>query len=760
MVCPLCRLIIHSLKEQENTEWISLEAIPGKETIAKRGEELQAVCFASWRIDGRELVEASQSRYESSRARTRRICLHWQPPIFRESFLVLVGTPTLPATFLGRRVESGRCNPKLMRDWINTCCKDHGSRCQTAGLHDPRFELMISQAFFGVIDVQDMRLVRLPSGERYVALSYTWGGDLPFRSLLSNVRKLQASRGIEKILGSLPRTLRDTIDLVRDLGERYLWVDSLCIVQDSDKSWELNASVMDLVYGNAFFTICAADGDKPSSGLHGMDPRQRHFSQHMEDYAPGMRLMVSFLAESYIQHSAWNTRGWTFQERLLSKRCLIFTDSRVFFQCRSTTMREDVAGEETTGWSIEHAHAPWQILDDLNTRAILLYMKSVERYTSRKLTRPENILSAFQGIANTIGRSLDPVQSRFLFGLPRSHFDWALLWEPRQAADERLIENKAYEGAAKNVAGEAVGSRKESGDSNASKKDSAEQAPAKKRLFPSWSWCGWQDSIMEYKTTSTLTGPTTHLHEWLMERTWITWYYRDGHGSLKLVWDRHKSAPGPTRPTDRWTGYNADPAAPDKQFDAYGRDLAHHWPKEKRDRFDKTLPEYPFGVLVSEERNEPDLQFPDQRFLQFWTWSAWLRLTEQPPACSPYGPCLAPKSANCCDREVRRYGIADYKGDWCGTMVLDPRRGRAFDGGAEQEFIAIAEAKEFAKDEYDSWMYYIPKEKEQSEWDLFYVLLIEVRDEIAYRVGLGKVFKEAFENSLRREKKWKEIILG
>ena len=134
-----------------------------------------------------------------------------------------------------------------MRDWIDTCCSQHGSRCQIA--QDPRFDLMISQAFFGVIDVEEMRLVRLPPHKRYVALSYTWGGELPYRALRENVRKMQEPRGIKKIFGKLPKTLQDSIDLVRDLGERFLWVDSICIVQNSPKSWELNASVMDLVYG-------------------------------------------------------------------------------------------------------------------------------------------------------------------------------------------------------------------------------------------------------------------------------------------------------------------------------------------------------------------------------------------------------------------------------------------------------------------------------------------------------------------------------
>ena len=57
-------------------------------------------------------------------------------------------------------------------------------------------------------------------------------------------------------------------------------------------------------------------------------------------------------------------------------------------------------------------------------------------------------------------------------------------------------------------------------------------------------------------------------------------------------------------------------------------------------------------------------------------------------------------------------------------------------------------------------MYYIPSPREQSEWDLYYVLLIETTDEIAHRVGLGKVYKEAFRNSCVRDAEWREFILG
>jgi hypothetical protein len=78
------------------------------------------------------------------------------------------------------------------------------------------------------------------------------------------------------------------------------------------------------------------------------------------------------------------------------------------------------------------------------------------------------------------------------------------------------------------------------------------------------------------------------------------------------------------------------------------------------------------------------------------------------------------------------------------------------------EFVAISDAKLFHEDEYNDWANYIPMERNQSTWDLYYVWLIEYRDDIAYRVGLGKVYKEAFKkNSCKPgERRWKEFILG
>ena len=94
-----------------------------------------------------------------------------------------------------------------------------------------------------------MRLTSLPKGEKYIALSYVWGDGDRYKTELSNVENHKQHGGLEKVSLQFPRVISDSIKLVRSLGERYLWIDSLCIVQDSTSSWSLNASDMDLVYG-------------------------------------------------------------------------------------------------------------------------------------------------------------------------------------------------------------------------------------------------------------------------------------------------------------------------------------------------------------------------------------------------------------------------------------------------------------------------------------------------------------------------------
>jgi hypothetical protein len=227
--CSLCRLIMKSLSEQQVASWININRSPPENPDSEDYRTLlKALCFISWQIDGRELKRDVHDALMSSRARTRRIRIHWQDDVFEEAYLVLVSHATLPSSnlFLGRKAESAKSNPALIKTWIKTCEDHHGHRCQVN--HDNHFQAMISQAYFGVIDVQEMRLTSLPKGARFVALSYTWGKSDPFKTTLGNIRGLMANRGLDG--KKLAPSIAGAMKLVKDLGERFFWVDSLCII--------------------------------------------------------------------------------------------------------------------------------------------------------------------------------------------------------------------------------------------------------------------------------------------------------------------------------------------------------------------------------------------------------------------------------------------------------------------------------------------------------------------------------------------------
>ena len=264
---------------------------------------------------------------------------------------------------------------------------------------------------------------------------------------------------------------------------------------------------------------------------------------------------------------------------------------------------------------------------------------------------------------------------------------------------------------------------------------------------------------MQYKQEM-VEGCEDNMHEWLMHHTWITWYIRVGNGNLRIVWDSETEAKSTsTSPLNSiWRGYSGlVPGAKKSEFDRYGRYIKEEERHLPRDTFSHVLEECPYGVTVmppgasiASTMSNTNIPDEDQTYLQFWTWSAYFR--------------IRPDEHRKQDTKsgFLRYSIEDYKEDMCGTIMLD--RYWVKHNGTESplEFIAISDAKSFSKSEYDDWSNYIPMERPHAAWELYYVMLIETDSEtgISSRVGLGKVFKDAFENSCEREKLWKEFILG
>jgi hypothetical protein len=123
-------------------------------------------------------------------------------------------------------------NLDQIQRWRTLCKNTHGDSCNT------RYSNLLSRQLdtLNPVDVVSAALVTLPSSTPFVVLSYAWGDAPVFRTQMSNIHLLPqpGSLSISNTKISLPGTIRDAIYLVKELGERYLWVDCLCIVQDAE----------------------------------------------------------------------------------------------------------------------------------------------------------------------------------------------------------------------------------------------------------------------------------------------------------------------------------------------------------------------------------------------------------------------------------------------------------------------------------------------------------------------------------------------
>jgi hypothetical protein len=170
----------------------------------------------------------------------------------------------------------------------------------------------------------------------YIALSYCWGDTLQ----LQLTAKTQGAfmKGVP--IAVLPRTHRDLVIVARSLGVRWLWIDALCILQDSKSDWTHESMAMAETFANAKLVVAAAASANSQGGLFrerqvdGLSPlilRQpnRAYMIHSANYW-----------EQHVENSPLFRRGWALQERLLPDRVLYFSDQQVLFECRRQRLCE------------------------------------------------------------------------------------------------------------------------------------------------------------------------------------------------------------------------------------------------------------------------------------------------------------------------------------------------------------------------------------------------------------------------------------
>jgi hypothetical protein len=297
-------------------------------------------------------------------------------------------------------------------------------------------------------DFSDLKLeIRPQSGWRdfrYAVLSHTWGGALSSCLTTENLLNFQ-----DKIpFGQLPQTFKDTIIATRRLNVqfnvRYLWIDALCIIQNSKQDWENEAPKMGSIYRNAFLGFAATFGKNGETGLfRNRNPLSLRpcIVQANWNYKGGLFFCEDRAAvENMLDNSALGRRGWVLQERIFLRRVLHFSCQQLFWEC-STTMAASEAypnglfesrqlfqskafSVDTWKWSPGHRRAgkaPNHDPYDIWSSIVSAYSMTSLKYCSDKLV-------AIGSLAIQLQRHFGS-RDAYAAGLWKAQFPAQLLWK-------------------------------------------------------------------------------------------------------------------------------------------------------------------------------------------------------------------------------------------------------------------------------------------------------------------------------------------
>jgi hypothetical protein len=355
--------------------------------------------------------------------------------------------------FLGR--ESAAYPPLVIgADWLENCNDGH-EHCST--LKDVELPTRLIDVGQGQDDPK-LTLCKTGQKGRYLALSHCWGiRKFPLLTTRSNVEDLCQRIPLE----SLVKNFQDAISVTRHYGYRYLWVGSLCIIQDDQADWERECPRMHAVYSNAAFTIAAVGAPDGNSGFLG--PRNALPDRACEvEFTPKSRSKVCKIRIGWMFDVAFarscsedllarqlpavlDNRAWALQERLLSPRILSFGTHQMYFECNSAEYYERCRfalapptwKSETRAYQamFRSIRRPWLATpmesnfrprDDFERLARDFY-DVVEQYTECQLTDVKDKLPALSGIAR---RYQKLTGDQYFGGLWKHSIAHGLAWNP------------------------------------------------------------------------------------------------------------------------------------------------------------------------------------------------------------------------------------------------------------------------------------------------------------------------------------------
>lgn len=338
----------------------------------------------------------------------------------------------------------------LAKKWLRNCLESHiiCKKNHAHGFLPTRLIDLGTKASFRP------RLViskTLPPDVHYMTLSYRWGkmGD-SFQLETGNYQKLTCEIPQE----NLPKTIIDAMNFCHGVDVRYLWIDAVCIIQDSTSDWALQSAQMADVYKNAVCSISAAWAEDSTQGLY--RTRDQRLLQPLpvkttlQRGASDYNILIDDSWDCYVYNAPLFSRGWVLQEHLLSPRIFYFGRHELFWGCGTLRANESRPFEFLTRWvgakqpkTLDAEKAVAQVFGFVNENGrsnshlckqflphpYSLWQVILEAYSQLDLTVSNDRLVAVSGLAREVHQLIP--ENTYVSGLWKNYLPYQLLWTPQ-----------------------------------------------------------------------------------------------------------------------------------------------------------------------------------------------------------------------------------------------------------------------------------------------------------------------------------------
>ena len=281
-----------------------------------------------------------------------------------------------------------------------------------------------------VLFLETSMLTSSGPNRKYAAFSHVWGVGSPLRTTKATFEEHQRSIPF----GKLPQSFQDAVYVTRRHGIQYLWIDALCIIQDSIEDWEIECAKMADIFRNSHLTIAAPDAINSNAGFlherHIPSVRLPYLGLNGEPSGYMSARPQELINELHYSNDVPLTfRAWAFQEKLLSCRTLYYGNRQIYWECDTAAHYESAGPYDTRRGGL-------RVRDNLlsgDCDAVVWYWV-VEEYSGRLLTRPQDKLPALSGLASKFQRKTG---FHYLAGLWQEDLIRGLSWEMSEADDAR-----------------------------------------------------------------------------------------------------------------------------------------------------------------------------------------------------------------------------------------------------------------------------------------------------------------------------------